>query len=80
MIEINNLEPIKKTKVKIEFFRQSGKWYDTSYIETDLMPDEMEEIIAEAKKSQSFNFLKSMMFTIEAKRDRIWNKRLFKAI
>ena len=64
------------TKVKVEFFKYTGKWYDSFEFESELPTFELDKIKDEAMTKKEF--IKGMGFTLEVdQRDGGWNKYLF---
>lgn len=64
------------TKVKIEFFKYTGKWYDSFEFESELPVVELDKIKDEAQTKKEF--IKGMSFTLEVdQEDKRWNKYLF---
>lgn len=63
------------TKVKIEFFKSSGKWYETLEFETTLPAHESHEIARGASFLEGF--IKDMNYTLEVSDSTgSWNKYL----
>lgn len=64
------------TKVKIEFFKHTGKWYTSFEFETNLPAHQLLEIKQLAEKRKEF--IRGMTFTVEADQEGAgWNKYLF---
>lgn len=64
------------TKVKVEFFKYTGKWYSSFEFETKTPAFEMVKIKEEAKHQDAF--IDDMSFTIEVDQKELgWNKYLF---
>lgn len=63
------------TKVKVEFFKYTGKWYDEFEFESELPAFELVKIKDEARTKKEF--IKGMSFTIEVRQNRTFNKYLF---
>ena len=64
------------TKVKVEFFKYTGKWYDSFEFESELPAFELAKIKDEARAKKEF--IKGMSFTLEVdQKDGGWNKYLF---
>ncbi len=64
------------TKVKVEFFKYTGKWYSSFEFETRLPAFEMAKIKEEVMLHSEF--IKNMNFTIEVdEKEKGWNKYLF---
>jgi len=64
------------TKVKVEFFKHTGRWYDQFEYETTLPVYEIIKIKEEAEFKSGF--IKGMDFTIEVDKPcEGWNKYLF---
>lgn len=66
-----------KTLVKVEFFKYTGKWYDSFEFKTNIEVYEMEKIKLEALNKKQF--ITKMNFTIEVTslNNVGWNKYLF---
>lgn len=65
------------TKVKVEFFKYTGKWYSSFEFETELKCFQMPEIKKEAQGKREF--IDRMDFTVEVNsiNEIGWNKYLF---
>lgn len=68
------------THVKIEFFKESGKFYSSFEFHTETSCSTIGNIVFEAKNNQCF--IENMDFTIEVKQGHpwSWNKYLYKVI
>lgn len=65
------------TKVKVEFFKYTGKYYSSFEYETKLPAHQMIEIVKEAKTKDDF-ITEMAFFTIEVdQKNGGWNKWLF---
>lgn len=65
------------TKVKVEFFKYTGKWYSSFEFETPIKVFEMQSIVIDAKTKPEF--INGMDFTVEVDDGKGWNKYLFYA-
>ena len=63
-----------KTKVKVDFYKATGKWYTTMRFESEHEPYDMLEIKDEV---MSKNPIKNQNFIIEASKGTMRSKRLF---
>lgn len=64
------------TRVKVEFFKYTGKWYTSFEFESNFAAHQLIEIKEEAKKKSEF--ITDMSFTIEVdEENKGWNKYLF---
>lgn len=64
------------TRVKVEFFKETGKWYTSFEFYSEFRPYQFDSIKAEVLSKPEF--IKHMNFTIEVDlADGGWNKYLF---
>lgn len=63
------------TKVKIEFFKDGGKWYTSFNYESNLEVWDIDGILSEVRLNKMF--IKTMNFTLEVEKGESWNKYLF---
>lgn len=65
---------MRKSNIKINRYKSSGKWIETLDLETELDPWSTDEIIREIE--DAYEFLKKENYTVEITRDNLFNKRL----
>ncbi len=66
-----------KTKITVNFFKESGKWYDRVEIESQIEPYNISDIKLAVRELNPI--ANSMDHTIEISKDDMWNMYLVKA-
>lgn len=64
-----------ETLIKVDFYKESGKYYTTIMCQCDI--DVSDKFTLNEKAKQMEGFIFDMFYTIEVKQGKLWSKWLF---